>query len=89
MFGRRSQYDFEDEIRSHIAMEVERLRGQGMTLADAERIARRSFGNVGIIEDRFYQAQRFSLGGDADSKPMKGVPNALVDILPEEHNTLW
>ncbi|MBC7894022.1 MAG: ABC transporter permease, partial [Cytophagaceae bacterium] len=65
MFGRRSQHDFEDEIRSHIAMEVERLRKQGMAPADAERVARRSFGNVGVIEDRFYHAQRFAWLQDA------------------------
>lgn len=65
MFGRRSQHDFEDEIHTHIAMEVERLRGQGMSPADAERLARRSFGNIGIIEDRFYHAQRFAWLQDA------------------------
>jgi predicted permease len=65
MFGRRSQHDFEDEIRSHIAMEVERLRGQGMSRADAERAARRAFGNVGVVEDRFYHAQRFASLEDA------------------------
>ena len=59
MFGRRSQRDFEDEIRSHIDLEVERLRAQGMSAADAERAARRNFGNVGVAEDRFYHAGRF------------------------------
>ena len=41
MFGRRSQQDFEDEIQSHIQMEVERLKSQGMSAADAMRQARR------------------------------------------------
>jgi len=59
MLGRRSQRDFEDEIRSHIDLEVERLRAQGMSAADAERTARRNFGNVGVVEDRFYHAGRF------------------------------
>ena len=57
MFGRRSQRDFEDEIRSHLDLESERLRAGGMSAADAEREARRTFGNVGVAEDRFYHAQ--------------------------------
>ncbi|MGQ0647053.1 MAG: ABC transporter permease [Gemmatimonadaceae bacterium] len=65
MLGRRSQHDFEDEIRSHIAMEIERLRGQGMSPADADLAARRAFGNVGVAEDRFYHAQRFASVQDA------------------------
>ena len=65
MFGRRSQRDFEDEIRSHLEMEVERLQAQGMSPADAERVARRSFGNVGVAEDRFYDGQRFAWVEDA------------------------
>ena len=60
MFGRRSQHDFEDEIRSHLELEVERLRAQGLSPQDAERDARRHFGNVGVAEDRFYDAQRFA-----------------------------
>ena len=60
MFGRRSQRDFEDEIRSHLQMEVDRLEAQGMSPADAERAARRTFGNVGVAEDRFHDAQPFA-----------------------------
>jgi putative ABC transport system permease protein len=58
MFGRRSQRDFEDEIRSHLQLEVDRLERQGMSPRDAMRAARRNFGNVGVAEDRFYHAQR-------------------------------
>jgi hypothetical protein len=65
MFGRRSQHDFEDEIRSHLQMEVERLKAQGMSPVDAERLARRSFGNVGVVEDRFYDGQRLAWMQDA------------------------
>jgi putative ABC transport system permease protein len=60
MLGRRSQRDFEDEIRAHIDLEAERLRAQGLSAEDAEREARRHFGNVGVAEDRFYHAQRFA-----------------------------
>jgi putative ABC transport system permease protein len=60
MLGRRSQRDFEDEIRSHLQMEIDRLLAQGMSAAEAERAARRRFGNVGVAEDRFYHGQRFA-----------------------------
>jgi putative ABC transport system permease protein len=65
MLGRRSQRDFEDEIRAHIELEAERLRAQGMAPDDAERAARRHFGNVSVAEDRFYHAQRFASAQDA------------------------
>ena len=65
MFGRRPQRDFEDEIRSHLELETERLRAQGMSAEDAELAARRRFGNVGVAEDRFYHGQRFSSVEDA------------------------
>jgi predicted permease len=60
MFGRRSQRDFEDEIRAHLALETERLRAQGLSPQEAERVARRNFGNVGNVEDRFRDAQPFA-----------------------------
>ncbi|HKP28837.1 MAG TPA: ABC transporter permease, partial [Gemmatimonadales bacterium] len=60
MFGNRSQDDFEAEIKSHLQLEIDRLIAQGMSPADAERKARRNFGNVGVAEDRFYHGQRFA-----------------------------
>ena len=60
MLGRRSQRDFEDEIRSHIDLEVERLRAQGLSPQDAAHAARRRFGNVGVVEDNFYHGQRLA-----------------------------
>ena len=57
MFGRRSQRDFEDEIRSHLDLETERLKAQGMSDVDAAREARRHFGNVPVAGDRFYHAR--------------------------------
>ncbi|HET9426044.1 MAG TPA: ABC transporter permease [Gemmatimonadaceae bacterium] len=59
MFGRRSQRDFEDEIRSHIELETERLKAKGMSDDDARHAARRHFGNVTMAEDRFYHGRRF------------------------------
>jgi putative ABC transport system permease protein len=60
MFGRRSQRDLEDEIRAHLELETERLRAHGLSPQDAERAARRNFGNVGNVEDRFRDAQPFA-----------------------------
>jgi predicted permease len=77
MFGRRSQRDFEDEIRSHLQMEIERLEAQGMSRADAERAARRNFGNVGVAEDNFYHAQRFAWLQDA-GRDMRHASRSLL-----------
>jgi predicted permease len=60
MFGNRSQDDFEDEIKSHLQLEIDRLVAEGMSPSEAERKARRNFGNVGVAEDRFYHGQRFA-----------------------------
>jgi predicted permease len=65
MFGRRRQHDFEDEIKSHLELEVDRLRAQGMSAEEAETAARRHFGNVGQVEDHFYHGQRFASLQDA------------------------
>ena len=69
MFGRRSQRDFEEEIRSHLEMEIERLKASGMSDAEAERAAHRNFGNVAAAEDRFYHAQ-----------PLASLEDALRDL---------
>ena len=60
MLGRRSQRDLEAEIRAHLELEADRLRAQGIPPEDAEWVARRHFGNVGVAQDRFYHAQRFA-----------------------------
>ena len=73
----RNQEDFEDEIRSHLNEEVERLRAQGMSAREAELAARRHFGNVGRAQDRFHEAQRFSWLHDAG----KDVRYALRMLL--------
>ena len=60
MLGHRSQRDFEEEIDSHLQMEIERLKAQGMSQRDAVREARRNFGNIGVVEDRLHHGQRFA-----------------------------
>jgi hypothetical protein len=59
MIGRgRSQSDFEEEIRSHISIEVDRLVAAGYSQRDAELEARKTFGNVGVAQERFHEASR-------------------------------
>ncbi|HEX6694171.1 MAG TPA: permease prefix domain 1-containing protein, partial [Longimicrobiales bacterium] len=60
MLGRRPQEDFEDEMRAHIQLEADRLRAQGMSAEEAERTARRNFGNTGLAGDRFHDAQKLA-----------------------------
>lgn len=68
MFGRRPQDDFEEEIRAHLALEADRLRAQGLSSREAALAAQRNFGNVGMAQDRFHDAQRLrwlhDLGND-------------------------
>jgi putative ABC transport system permease protein len=60
MFGRRrKQRDFSEEIQAHLELEIERMEESGLSREEAEREARRKFGNVTRNEERFYEAQRW------------------------------
>src|SRR5215211_3852363 len=59
-FFQRSQRDFEEEIRSHIALEQDRLIAEGLSPDAARFAAKRRFGNVGIAQERFHDAGRFA-----------------------------
>ena len=60
MFGRKRKLDdFTSEIEAHIQLEIERLREQGLSEAEAQATARRSFGNVLRAEERFYESGRW------------------------------
>ena len=60
MFWRkRKQSDFDDEIQAHLALEVTRLQGEGMTPTEAEAAARRAFGNVASAQEHFYESSRW------------------------------
>jgi len=57
MFGRKRKLDdFTSEIEAHIQLEIERLREQGLSEEEARAAARRSFGNVMRVEERFYES---------------------------------
>jgi putative ABC transport system permease protein len=60
MFRRRSQRDFEDEIKAHLQLEVDRLLAQGMSFNDARVAAHKHFGSLTVAEDRFFHARRFA-----------------------------
>lgn len=60
MLGRnRSQEDFAAKIESHLQLETECLRERGMDEDAARAAARRAFGNVGLVQDRFYESGRW------------------------------
>ena len=57
---RRSQRDFEEEIRAHLQLEVDRLVRQGMSTHDAQLAAHKHFGSVTVAEDRYYEGRKFA-----------------------------
>lgn len=57
---RRSQRDFEDEIKSHMQLEIDRLKAQGMSDHDARLAAHKHFGSLTVAEDRYYHGRRFA-----------------------------
>jgi predicted permease len=60
MFRRtRKASDFGAEIEAHIALETERLQEQGLCYEDARTQARRAFGNVTRVQERFYESSRW------------------------------
>jgi predicted permease len=57
----REQADFSEEVRAHLEIETDRLRGEGLSEAEAYAQARREFGNVTRVEERFYESNRIFL----------------------------
>src|ERR1700681_4199535 len=50
--GRQSkEQELEDEILAHLAIEVKRRIEDGETPEEAERSARRDFGNIGLVKE--------------------------------------
>jgi len=56
---RRSESDFNAEIEAHIEHECERLREQGLDEEEARAEARRTFGNVMQVQEKFHEAGRW------------------------------
>ncbi|HKS80298.1 MAG TPA: ABC transporter permease [Candidatus Acidoferrales bacterium] len=55
---RRKTSDFSAEIEAHIQLEIERLREQGMSEADARAAAQRAFGSKRRAREEFYESGR-------------------------------
>lgn len=53
----RKLSDFAAEIESHLEIEVERLREQGMSEEKARAAAHRAFGNVARAQERFVEGR--------------------------------
>jgi predicted permease len=53
--GKRSQKDFSEELRSHLQLEIDRLRNEGMSEEEAYRTATRALGNLSAAGERFYE----------------------------------
>jgi hypothetical protein len=58
MFQRRKQRDFNEEIKAHLQLEVDRLREDGLSETEAQLAARRKFGNISLAEERYFEAGR-------------------------------
>jgi predicted permease len=55
---KRSGDDFDRELASHLELEAEELMADGLPPEAARRAARRGFGNVTTVRERFYEARR-------------------------------
>jgi putative ABC transport system permease protein len=56
---RRSHDDFSEEIDAHLDLEADRLVTDGWSRDAAHDAARRAFGNVAIVKERFYETSRW------------------------------
>jgi len=60
MFGRKRPFaDFSAELEAHLAIEIDRLREQGLSEEEARAEARRNLGNRLASEERFYETGRW------------------------------
>ncbi len=60
MFRRkRSAEDFAEEIKAHLELEADDLKDRGLSEDEAQRMARREFGNVRAAQERFYMRDRW------------------------------
>jgi predicted permease len=55
---RRSAGDFAEEIKAHLELEADELKGEGVSAEEARRKARVEFGSVSTAQERFYLRSR-------------------------------
>jgi hypothetical protein len=78
MFKRtRSTNDFAEEIKTHLELEAEELRHEGLSEGEARRKARVEFGNVRIAHEHFYLKNRI-VWLDNLARDMKDAIRQLV-----------
>src|SRR5438105_4739164 len=78
MFRRhRRAADFSEEIDAHIALETDRLTAEEMSPAEARLAARRRFGNVTAVRERFYESHR-SIWLDQLLQDLRGASRVLT-----------
>ena len=53
----RLETDLDEELRYHLAREIERLRAGGMPLDEAQRTARLGFGNIAVLKEESRDAR--------------------------------
>jgi predicted permease len=58
---KRRTLDFSEEIKAHLAHAADEFEENGMTRAEAEAAARRAFGNVTRVEEKFYEFGRWQM----------------------------
>ncbi|MGA7414860.1 MAG: ABC transporter permease [Bryobacteraceae bacterium] len=58
---KRSLDDLAEEIQSHLALEADQVRDEHGAGTDAQKLARRAFGNVTSVQEAFYERGRWLL----------------------------
>ncbi len=56
----RTRKDFSDEVQAHLDLETDRLIADGSSPEEARQAARRAFGNVTRVKERFHEACRWT-----------------------------
>jgi predicted permease len=56
---KRTLDDFTAEVEGHIQLEIERLKDEGLSADAARTAAHRTFGNVMLARERFYESHRW------------------------------
>jgi putative ABC transport system permease protein len=59
---RRPPADFDAEIEAHLQIEIDRLRESGLSPEEAAAAARRAFGNLTAVRERYYEGGRGLFG---------------------------
>jgi len=68
---RRSDADFNEEIKSHIEIETEQLISEGFPPPEARTAARRRFGNVTTLQERFHESRRRAAWLDGTARDVR------------------